>query len=268
MGAYRRFFSKVDLNCGQVLLTWEDFDQRSRYLNAKNTLLALLKLNVIPVINENDTISTDEIKFGDNDRLSALVASLIGADLLIILSDVEGLLGADKEVIRLVDKITPAIKSLACPTSKRTCVGGMVTKIEAARIATDSGIACVIASGRKEDVIAAVIENPFTAGTLFLAKNELLGSKERWMAFSAKIKGKIIVDDGAKKAVINKKSLLSVGVIGIEGQFESSDIVSIRDKEGAEFGRGKVRLSAKELDKVKGSRHDKEVIHRDDIVLL
>jgi len=268
MDAYRRFFSKAGLNCGQVLLTWEDFDQRSRYLNAKNTLLTLLKLKVIPVINENDTISTDEIKFGDNDRLSALVASLIGADLLIILSDVEGLLDADKQVIRLVDKITPAIRALACPTSRKTCVGGMITKIEAARIATDSGIACVIASGRKEDVIASVIKNPFTAGTLFLAKNESLGSKERWMAFSAKTKGKIIVDEGAKRALENKKSLLSVGVTGIEGNFDFSDIVSIRDKDGDEFARGKVRISAKDLDKIKGNRHDKEVIHRDDIVLL
>ena len=268
MDSYRRFFSKARLNCGQVLLTWDDFDQRLRYLNAKNTLLTLLKLNVIPVINENDTISTEEIKFGDNDRLSALVASLVGADLLIILSDVEGLLDANKQVIRLVDKITPAIRSLACPTYKKTCVGGMVTKLEAARIAADSGIACVIASGQKKGVIAKAIENPLAAGTLFAAKEESLGSKERWMAFSAKTKGQIIVDDGAKRAVENKKSLLSVGVVGLEGNFDRADIVSIRDKGGVEFARGKVRLSAKELDRVKGARHDKEVIHRDDIVLL
>lgn len=268
MDVYRRFFKTENLNCGQVLLTWEDFDSRSRYLNAKNTLLALLKLKYIPVINENDTISTDEIRFGDNDRLSAMVATLIDADLLLILSDVDGLWDAQKRVIKLVDKITPAIKALACPTSKKTCVGGMITKLEAAGIATDSGITCVIASGSKDGVITAAVDNPLSEGTSFTAKNETLSSKERWMAFGAKTKGKIIVDDGAKRALQNKKSLLAVGVVGVEGDFESKAIVSMRDKAGDEFARGKIRISAKELDKVKGSRQDKEVIHRDDIVLL
>lgn len=268
MDVYRRFFKAENLSCGQVLLTWEDFDSHSRYLNAKNTLLTLLKLKSIPVINENDTISTDEIKFGDNDRLSAMVATLIDADLLLILSDIEGLLDAQMKVIRLVDKITPAIKALACPTSKKTCVGGMITKLEAAGIATDSGITCVIASGSKDGVITAAVDNPLSEGTSFTAKNETLSSKERWMAFGAKTKGKIIVDDGAKRALQNKKSLLAVGVVCVEGNFESSAIVSIRDKRGDEFARGKTKLSANDLDKVKGSRHDKEIIHCDDIVLL
>jgi len=134
MTVYRRVFKEKGLACGQVLLTWDDFNERSRYLNAKNTLLALLKLGVVPVINENDTVSTDEIKFGDNDRLSALVAGLISADILLMLTDVPGLLAEDKKtVIGVVEEITPRIKNLACPTEKKTCVGGMVTKIEAAR---------------------------------------------------------------------------------------------------------------------------------------
>ncbi len=268
MSQYRRFFEKKGLNCAQVLLTWEDFDDRKRYLNAKNTLLALLKFKSIPIINENDTVSTDEIKFGDNDRLSALVATLTNADLLIILSDVNGLLDTDKNVIKVVDEITPQIKALACPTKKKICVGGMVTKLEAARIAANSGIPCVIANGRKKEIIFSIIKNPSDSGTLFVPKKGYLAARERWIAFGTKTKGKIIIDDGAKNALINKKSLLSVGVVKLEGIFEAGDIVSVHDLGGNEFARGKAGISSKQLDKVKGSRFDKEAIHRDNIVIL
>lgn len=206
MDVYRKFFRQRHLNCAQLLLTREDFDERLRYLNAKNTILTLLKLNTVPVINENDTVSTDEIKFGDNDMLSALVSTLIGADLLIILSDVDGLFDKNKKtVIKLVDKITPRIQSLACPTDKKTCVGGMVTKIEAARVAVDSGITCVVANGRRRDIIKSCINEPGENGTLFLPKKDYLVAKKRWIAFSAKPKGKIIVDEGARLALVNKK---------------------------------------------------------------
>lgn len=269
MDAYRRFFRSRKLNCAQLLLTWEDFNDHKRYLNAKNTLLALFKMKGIPVINENDTVSTDEIKFGDNDRLSALVASLVGADLLIILSDVEGLLGADKKtVVRLVEKITPAIKALACPTSKKTCVGGMITKIEAANIAVSSGIPCVIASGRRKDIITSCVKESGAFGTIFLPKNESLAEKERWIAFSARPKGRIIVDDGARSALENKKSLLAVGVISAEGDFAAGDIVSIRDSKAHEFARGRAGISSKELENIKGAHHEKEVAHRDNIVVF
>jgi glutamate 5-kinase len=269
MNLYRKAFKKRSLNCAQVLLTWEDFDDRRRYLNAKNTLFTLLKLGSVPIINENDTVSTDEIKFGDNDRLSALVSSLICADILIILSDVDGLLEKDrKTVIKVVDEITPRIKSLAHPTEKKFSVGGMITKIEAAKIAVDSGIPCVITNGRRRDVILSAIEEPQNSGTLFIPKKGKLCAKKRWIAFSAKPKGKITVDKGAKDALIDKKSLLCVGVIATEGIFESGDIVSVQDTQGYEFARGKVRLSSKQLDKVKGSHYDKEVIHRDNIVIL
>ncbi|MDD5431379.1 MAG: glutamate 5-kinase [Candidatus Omnitrophica bacterium] len=269
MDVYRRFFKNTGFDCGQLLLTWEDFDERIRYLNAKNTLVTLLKLKSIPIINENDTVSTDEIKFGDNDRLSALVATLIGADLLIILSDVDGLLDKDKKtVVRLVSEITPQIKALACPTNKKTCVGGMITKIEAARIATDSGISCVIANGHTKDILLLSAKNPGQEGTLFLSSSDNLDAKKRWIAFSARPKGKILVDAGAKSALMNKKSLLCVGIVSIEGSFQSGDVVSIRDKEHHEFARGRVNLSSKELDKIKGTRHDKEIVHRDNLVIL
>ena len=268
MDMYRALFEKNNIPCAQVLLTWEDFDSRKRYLNAKNTLLTLLKLASIPIINENDTVSTEEIKFGDNDRLSALVATAVSADLLVMLSDVDGLLEEDnKTVIRIVDEITPKIKKLACPTNKATCVGGMVTKLEAARIAIDSGIPCVIANGRREDIVNVAVNTPESCGTLFISKKNL-DARERWIAFSTKPKGKIIVDAGAKNALLKRKSLLAVGVVTAEGGFDQGDIVSIAEAQSGEFARGKSNLSRRQLDKVKGQRFDKEVIHSNDIVIL
>ncbi len=169
MSAYCRFLKEESLNCGQLLLTRDDFSNHARYLNAKNTINTLFKLRSVPIINENDTVSTEEIKFGDNDQLSALVSVLVGADILIMLSDVDGLMDSKKKVIKVVDKITPAIKSLACPTNKKACVGGMITKIEAARISVDSGIPCVIANGKKRDIIKSVLGDPLNSGTMFLA---------------------------------------------------------------------------------------------------
>ena len=268
MNMYRGFFEKHDAHCAQVLLTWEDFDSRKRYLNAKNTLLTILKLGSIPIINENDTVSTEEIKFGDNDRLSALVAAAVSADLLVMLSDIDGLLGEDKKtVVRIVDEITPKIKKLACPTDKATCVGGMITKLEAARIAIDSGIPCIIANGRREDIVNLAVNKPQESGTLFISKKNL-DARERWIAFGTKPKGKIIVDAGAKNALLKRKSLLSVGVVTAEGGFDQGDIVSIAEAQSGEFARGRSNLSLRQLDKVKGKRFDKEVIHSNNIVIL
>jgi glutamate 5-kinase len=267
MSVYSKAFKEKGLNCAQVLLTWDDFTSRKRYLNAKNTLLTLLNLGSVPIINENDTVSTDEIKFGDNDRLSALVSSLICADLLIILSDVDGLIDKNnKGVIRVIDEITPQVKALACPTNKKTSVGGMISKIEAAKIAVDSGIPCVIANGRKTDIIFSVIKEPKKEGTLFLPK-KALAAKKRWIAFGAKPKGKIIVDEGAKKALMNKKSLLAVGIVAMDGVFEAGDIVSVGDLHNHEFARGKVDISSKQLEMAKGKRYSREVIHCDNIVI-
>lgn len=267
MNVYRKIFNKETLNCAQVLLTWEDFDNRKRYLNVKNTLFKLLELGTVPIINENDTVSTDEIKFGDNDRLSALVSKLISADILIILSDVDGLLDKNKNIIREVHEITPQIKALASSTDKKTSVGGMLTKIEAAKIVVDSGIPCVIANGQRRDIILSVIKEPQEYRTLFVSKKGLTARKH-WIAFSAKSKGKIMVDAGAKNALLNKKSLLSVGVIALEGTFECGDIVSIIDRQNCEFARGKINFSNRQLDKIKGKRSDKEVIHCNNMVIL
>lgn len=269
MDAYSRAFANHKINCAQVLLTWEDFCGRQRFLNAKQTLLTLLGMGlIVPVINENDTVSTDEIKFGDNDRLSALVATLVKADLLIILSDVDGFMDKEGRVIRVIDKITPQIKALACSTTKKTCVGGMVTKLEAVKIAIDAGIPCVIANGRSKDIISALISQPDDGrGTLFVS-GKGLSAKKHWIAFGSKPKGRIIVDDGAKNALLNKKSLLSIGVAGIEGNFERAEIVSIVDKAGQEFARGKACLSGKQAEIVKGTHSDKEIIHCDNIVIL
>ena len=169
MHVYKLALNKYRLNCAQLLLTWDDF-LGARYENAKQTLNTLLKLKCVPIINENDSVATEEIKLGDNDRLSALVSILLGADLLIILSDVEGLLDKNKKVIRQVAKITGEIKSLASPINKKTSVGGMVTKLEAARIAVEGGVPCVIAYGHKDKIISQLAANPFSQGTIFLTK--------------------------------------------------------------------------------------------------
>jgi len=265
---YRDFLKGKGIHTAQILLTWDDFNDRQRYLNAKNTFLELLKHNNVPIVNENDTVSTQEIQFGDNDRLSALVASLISADILIILSDVDGLLDEDKKtIVKVVDEISPSIKALACPTLKKTCRGGMVSKLEAAKIATDSGIPCVVANGRKKNIILSVLKEPQAYGTLFLPKKGM-AARKRWIAFGSKSKGRITVDEGARTALLQQKSLLSVGIVACEGDFCLGDIVSLVDKEGCEFARGKVGISCKELEKVKGTRYVKEIIHRDNIVIL
>jgi len=267
MDAYRKSFRAQGIDCGQLLLTWDDFVNRARYLNAKNTINTLFRLKCVPIINENDTVSTDEIKFGDNDRLSALVATMTGADMLAILSDVDGLMDKGKNVIKVVEKITPAIKALACPTSKKTCVGGMITKLDAAAICVGAGIPCVIANGRKKDVIRLCVNDPFECGTIFLSKGDLLDAKRRWLAFGTKIKGSISVDEGARTALLNKKSLLAVGVVSCSGSFSPGDIVGICDAAGNEFARGKCAISVRELEKAKGTRLLKEVAHRNNIVV-
>ena len=269
MDVYRAIFRKKELLCGQVLLTWEDFADRKRYLNARNTLVKLLTLGVVPIINENDTVSVDEIKFGDNDQLSALVANTVGADMLFILSDVDGLWGKDKKtVVRLVTDITDEITSLAKTTSRSTSVGGMITKIKAAKMTVDAGIPCIIANGRAKNIISVLASDPHSCGTMFVPKQSSLNHKQRWLAYSTKPIGVIVVDDGAKKALINNKSLLSVGVVSSCGNFKSGDIVAIVDKKKMEFARGKINLSSVDLALVIGMRGGHEVIHCDNIVIF
>ena len=267
MNVYSRYFKDKTITAGQILLTWDDFDDHKRYLNAKNTILTLLKYKCVPIINENDTVSVDEIKFGDNDRLSAMVATLSGADLLLILSDVEGLLDRDKKLVRLVREITPQIRALACPTQKNSCVGGMITKIEAAKIAVNSGIPCVIACGHGKNIINKVIAQPQDNGTLFIPKKSLK-ARSRWLAYGSKPKGIIYVDDGGKAALLNKNSLLSVGVTQVSGNFISGEVITVMDSSGGEIARGKTGINSKQLEKQKGQHFEREVIHRDNIVIL
>ncbi|MCU0651009.1 MAG: glutamate 5-kinase [Candidatus Omnitrophica bacterium] len=269
MDIYRNTFRRKGLKCGQVLLTWDDFSNRVRYLNARNTLSRLLALGVVPVINENDTVSIDEIKFGDNDQLSALVANTVDADLLIVLSDVDGLWGKDKKtIIRQVSDINADITGLAATTKRCTSVGGMITKLKAAGITIDAGIPCVIANGRAKSIISGLASDPYSNGTIFLPKGSGLNHRQRWLAHSTKPSGSIVVDDGAKNALKNKKSLLSVGIVSCKGSFKAGDIISICDKESIEIGRGQTNMNSQDIIEVKGKRSPREVIHCDNIVIF
>ena len=249
MHTYEKFFAEY----GQIVARMEAID-RHRYTNARNTFMELLKNGVIPIVNENDVVALDELKIGDNDNMSALVAGITDADLVIILSDVEGLYTANP--------------------------GGMFTKLQAAKNATSSGINMVIASGSEKDVIARIL-NGEEIGTLFASKENRLQFRKRWLAFGARIMGKIIVDDGCVKAI--KKaggcSILPAGIIGVEGDFEAGNTVSVVTQDGFELARGLCHYSSDELQKIKGCKtyhiekilghkNFDEVIHRDDLVIL
>ncbi|MCM8820114.1 MAG: glutamate 5-kinase [Candidatus Omnitrophica bacterium] len=265
MNAYLKEFHKFNRFCAQILLTWDDFDNRKRFLNAKRTIDRLLTMGITPIINENDAISFDEIKFGDNDRLSALVADLIEAKFLILLSDVNGLM-KDGKVVPFVDKIDNKIFSLAKKSDSSFTCGGMVTKLEAAKIAMAAGIKMIIADGRQENVILKIIkEEP--VGTTFLSRQKIYKARKRWIAFGKKIKGKVYIDDGAKKAILNSgKSLLSVGIIKVEGDFKKNDAVCLLDRDENIIGCGLINYSCEELKDFKYKKFDREIIHRDNFV--
>ncbi|MFH1045469.1 MAG: glutamate 5-kinase [Candidatus Omnitrophota bacterium] len=291
MRVYDTFFRRHKLLTAQVLLTREDLVSRKRYLNAKNTLLTLLShKNVIPIVNENDTVSVDEIKFGDNDYLSAQVASLIGAELLIILSDVDGLYATrptkdavanklSQTVIATVEKIDGEIEKVATKSASVVGTGGMISKLAAAKICAASGTACIVANGTTENVLLKIIEGE-NIGTLFSPNPAQLEAKKRWIGFSARLKGQIFVDGGAAIALIEKKrSLLPKGIVKIRGNFAIGDTVSVLDQHNHEFARGLVNYSAQELIKIKGHKSDQiqsilgykyydEAIQRDNLVIV
>jgi len=255
MAGYDALFGQHNLHVAQVLLTHDDLRSRHRHLSARNTLLQLLADGVIPIINENDTVAVDEIKFGDNDRLSALVATLVDADLLVILSHIEGVWDADKKRIPIIPAINREIEALAGGTDRVTSVGGMKSKIESAKIVTRAGIPLVIADGERADVLAAILA-PEDVGTLFLPKSARLESRKRWIAFFQKPAGTLIVDDGAKRALCDAgKSLLAKGVARTEGDFAPGNVVSICGTDGVEFARGL-------------TRDGDVIVHRDDLVIL
>jgi len=270
MRTYNEFFKKKKTKCAQVLLTWDDFDNRSRYNNARNTFKKLLDWGVVPIINENDTISTDEIKFGDNDKLSALVASLIQADLLLILSDVEGLYdlnSSEKKVFEEVKEITDEIKRIAGGTTKKNMSkGGMKAKLEAVKIATHAKIPTIIANGESDDVLMRVLKGE-RIGTLFCEKEEKVLARKHWISFGAKPKGILCIDEGAKTAILKGgRSLLLPGVVSWEGHFKKNDIVVVQDKNNNEIARGKINYSIADLNKIEEKKGKLEAIHCDNMV--
>ena len=283
--AWERAFSSRDRRVGQLLLSAEDLASRRRFLNARHTLLTLLRLGVVPVINENDTVAVEEIKFGDNDHLSSLVTNLIQADLLVILTDTEGLHDADPRVSRrarlipLVREFTPALDRLALSEPGEVGTGGMASKVAAARKTSHFGVPCVVASGRRRQVVSRILAGE-PLGTLFLPRPERLSSRKHWIAFTREPQGTIRVDEGAVTALRERgKSLLPSGVVEVSGRFRSGDLVRIVDPRGHEFARGLAGYAAEEVGRIRGLRTSEieqalgyratdEVIHRDDLVLL
>jgi glutamate 5-kinase len=270
MAVYEKLFGVHGVVVAQVLLTHDDLEHHERHLNARNTLVTLLGCGVVPIINENDAVSSTEIKFGDNDKLSALVASLLPADLLVILTTVDGVIkdfgGEKAETISVIGKIDATIQDLAGGTASETAVGGMKSKIEAAKIVMRSGIPLVIASGRNKNVLAEILAGE-DEGTLFLPQPIRLQGRKRWIAFYHHPKGTLYVDDGARLALCERgKSLLPPGVARCEGEFAADDVVRICDLDGTEFARGIARFSSTEVREHKLPKE--ELIHRDDLVIL
>ncbi len=283
MWNYERAFNFYGEKVAQVLLTREDLSNRNRYLNACNTLLVLLDLGVIPIINENDTVAVEEIKFGDNDNLSALVTNLVHADLLIILSDIDGLYDRDPrlhknaKLISIVSQVTLELEKKATGTLSPISIGGMVTKLQAARKAALYGVPTILANGMIDGALDKILRAE-DLGTFFNSETNKLPSRKCWIAFTLKPRGKIVVDEGAKKAILLKgKSLLPSGVLAVEGKFTAGDPVVLIDIHEQEFAKGLVHYSSAEINQIKGLKtsevesrlgykNSDEIIHRDDLV--
>jgi len=288
MYTYEQLFSQYDITVAQALLTKEDLSDRSGYLNARNTLLALMELGIICIVNENDIVAIDEIeglKFGDNDNLSAMVANLVDADLLALLTDIGGLYTADPscnsqaQLIRRVDKIDAEVERIASDSASCQGIGGMATKIEAARLATSSGVNVIIADGRETDILVRISQGE-DIGTFFPTQVNKMESKKRWMLSGLASKGKVTVDKGAVLALKeHNKSLLPAGIIKAQGKFQRGDIVDILDEQGKHIGCGISNYSSSDLAIIGGRHSDKilgllgydygdEVIHRNNMVML
>lgn len=282
---YTNLFGQHDLKVGQVLLTQFDIIHREQYVNASNTFEKLFEVDVIPIVNENDTTAVEEIKFGDNDTLAALVTNLVKADALIVLTDTEGLYTADPrtnaeaKLIAEVKEITPEIEKLAGDKGTEFGSGGMVTKIRAARIVTLAGASMVVADGRRPDVLLDVM-GAKEVGTFFAPHKKKMTSRKAWIAFGRTTKGIIIVDDGAKEALRGRgKSLLPAGILACKGDFSMGDAVDIVDTQGNVFAKGLINFNTQEINKIKGLKSSEvakvltgeaseEVIHRDCLVIL
>lgn len=288
MHVYDELFASHGIAVAQALLTKADLADRSQYLNARNTLMALINLKVICIVNENDVVCVDELgglKFGDNDNLSAMVANLVDADLLILLSDVKGLYSANPQtekkarLIPIVDKIDEKIEEIAGGAGSSRGTGGMITKIEAARLATSSGVPVTITDGSISDVIVKAASGK-KVGTFFVARESKIESKQRWLLSGLCCMGKLIIDKGAASALRKKNSsLLPAGIIGIEGDFQRGDIIDIFDSLGKKVGSGMANYSYADMNKIKGARSSEiadilgynycdEAVHRDNLALI
>jgi glutamate 5-kinase len=283
--SYDKALAQHGRHAAQVLLTTEDMDHRARYLNVRNTLLTLLEYGALPIINENDTVAVDELlnTFGDNDRLAAAVTNLLRAPLLVLLSDVEGLYDGDpsdpqSQVIPTVTKIDDSVVQLAAPVGSSISKGGMASKLEAARIATAAGENVIIASGRQPGILARILAGQ-PVGTLLLAQGQTVSSRKRWIGFTVQPRGRLLLDDGAVRAVQSQgRSLLPIGIVSSEGDFQKGDVVAICDKSGSQFARGLTNYSSAEITRIQGlnssqlaatlshSPYD-EVVHRNNLAL-
>lgn len=282
---YEKNFLEYGQMSAQLLLTREDIKNRQRFLYARNTILELLKLGVIPVVNENDSVANDEIKFGDNDTLAALVAVLCDADMAVLLTDIDGLYTANPALdqtaqkIDVVDRITPAIERMAGQATSKVGTGGMHTKIEAAKIATNAGIAMVVAASGEVSALHEICQGG-AIGTLFKATHRPLHARKSWILYGSDAEGVIVVDKGAKKALCEQgRSLLPSGIVRVEGTFERGAIVAVADEAGRQFAKGISNYSALFIDRIKGQQSaeiskkyldysEEEVLHRDNLGLL
>ena len=285
MGMYQQALDRHGKRAAQVLLTRDDLSHRRRYLNARNTLFKLLQLSVIPVVNENDTVMVEEIKFGDNDSLSARVTILVDADLLILLTDTAGVFAWQEEgepeegPIPFVKEVTQDLRRLARGPSDPLGTGGMTTKIEAARIATQAGHPAVIADGRRPNVITEIMAGE-PIGTFFAPLKDRLTHKKHWIAYTLRKKGELVLDDGALRAIVhNGRSLLSSGVVQVHGRFENGEMVACLDASGTEWARGITNYSSQEIQRIAGKKSSEiegilgyrirdEIIHRDELVIM
>ena len=285
MRVYSNAFGKYGIFVAQMLLTMSDLTDRKRYLNVRNTLSTLIDWEVVPIINENDSVAVDEIKFGDNDSLAAMMTNIMDAQLLINLTSTEGLYdrnpsGSTKaKLISLVEEFTPEIESAATDDTSHIGLGGMKSKVIAARAVTSSGVPCVIAPGKRKGILHDIFAGK-EIGTLFLPASDRLKSRKHWIAFTLKSRGKLYLDDGARDALINEgKSLLPSGISGIEGEFSVGDPVTCVDAKGAPLAKGLVNYSSSEIRKIMGLKTAKieqvlgykdydEIIHRDNLVVV
>ena len=281
--AWKETMSKYELNVAQILLAPDDTETRRKHLNARATLIKLLDLNVIPVINENDTVSTEEIRFGDNDRLAARVAQMCSADLLVLLSDINGLYSSDPNKNKdsvFIDEITEINSKIECmagPTHTTISSGGMVTKIEAAKISTNAGCHMIICDGRINNPLLK-LQQTKTKFSWFKANHQPMSARKQWISAALQVKGRIIIDQGASDAIKKGNSVLSAGIIGTEGNYEKGDLIEIIDRTKKIIGKGLTHFSHTEIELIKGSHSDNietilgyrgkdEVVHRDDLVL-